>query len=107
MVNGITGRERGSQPAARPCCRLSDFRPPQVSVLQPPLTGGALASFDVPARCRSPAPLREGGATPGATRSAEKGGRSPLSRDPGRRHCPPQPITSNDKRVAPPNCLSV
>jgi len=38
MVNWITGRERRSQPAARPCCRLSDFRPPQLSNLQPPLT---------------------------------------------------------------------
>jgi hypothetical protein len=37
-VNGITGRELRSQPAARPCCRLSDFRPPQLSTLSPPLT---------------------------------------------------------------------
>src|SRR5690349_14727213 len=38
MVNGITGRELRSQPAARRCCRLSDFRPPQLSNLPPPLT---------------------------------------------------------------------
>src|SRR4029453_14178497 len=38
MVNYITGRERRSQPAARPCCRLSDFGPPQLSNLLPPLT---------------------------------------------------------------------
>jgi hypothetical protein len=37
-VNGVTGREPRSQPAARPCCRLSDFRPPQLSNLSPPLT---------------------------------------------------------------------
>src|SRR5215217_5216233 len=41
MVKRITGRERGSQPAARPCCRLSDFHPPQLSNLQPPLTHAA------------------------------------------------------------------
>jgi hypothetical protein len=38
MVKSITGREQRSQPAARPCCRLSDFRPPQLSYLPPPLT---------------------------------------------------------------------
>jgi hypothetical protein len=38
MVKYITGREPRSQPAARSCCRLSDFRSPQLSVLQPPLT---------------------------------------------------------------------
>jgi hypothetical protein len=38
MVIEITGRELRSQPAARPCCRLSDFRPPQLSYLPPPLT---------------------------------------------------------------------
>jgi hypothetical protein len=42
-VNGITGREQRSQPAARPRCRLSDFRPPQLSNLSPPLTGGGEA----------------------------------------------------------------
>ena len=39
LGNGITGREPRSQPAARPCCRLSDFHPPQLSNLSPPLTG--------------------------------------------------------------------
>ena len=34
----ITGRERGPQPAVMNDRRLSDFRPPQLSVLQPPLT---------------------------------------------------------------------
>jgi len=38
MVKSITGREQRSQPAAKPCCRLSDFRPPQLSYLPPPLT---------------------------------------------------------------------
>jgi hypothetical protein len=38
LVMGITGRELRSEPAARPCCRLSDFRPPQLSNLSPPLT---------------------------------------------------------------------
>lgn len=38
MVKLITGREQRSQPAARPSCRLSDFRPPQLSYLPPPLT---------------------------------------------------------------------
>ncbi len=38
MVKSITGREQCSQPAARPCCRLSDFRPPRLSYLPPPLT---------------------------------------------------------------------
>jgi hypothetical protein len=42
-VNGITGRELRSQPAARPCCRLSDFRPPQLSNLSPPLTATSAA----------------------------------------------------------------
>jgi len=37
MVNRFTGRELRSQPAAKPGCRLSDFQPPQLSVLQPPL----------------------------------------------------------------------
>ena len=39
MVKSITGGEQRSQPAARSCCRLSDFRPPQLSYLPPPLTG--------------------------------------------------------------------
>ena len=34
----ITGRERGPQPAVVNDRRLSDFHPPQLSVLQPPLT---------------------------------------------------------------------
>src|SRR4051812_16730782 len=38
MVSRITGREPRSQPAASGHCRLSDFQPPQLSVLQPPLT---------------------------------------------------------------------
>ncbi len=38
MVKSITGREQRSQPAAKPCCRLSDLRPPQLSYLPPPLT---------------------------------------------------------------------
>jgi Asp-tRNA(Asn)/Glu-tRNA(Gln) amidotransferase A subunit family amidase len=49
-VNCITGREHRSQPAARPCCRLSDFRPPQVSNLQPPLTVRALIKRDLNSR---------------------------------------------------------
>ena len=43
MVKSITGREQRSQPAARPCCRLSDFRPPQLSYLPPPLTATIVA----------------------------------------------------------------
>jgi hypothetical protein len=42
MVIEITRRELRSQPAARPCCRLSDFRPPQLSNLSPPLTASRL-----------------------------------------------------------------
>src|SRR5690349_18622538 len=38
MVSEITGWEPRSQPAAIARCRLSDFQPPQLSVLQPPLT---------------------------------------------------------------------
>jgi hypothetical protein len=38
MVIEITGQEPRSQPAAIARCRLSDFHPPQLSVLQPPLT---------------------------------------------------------------------
>ena len=54
MVNRITGREQCSQPAAIWCCRLSDFRPPQLSVLQPPLTfpGASPYGFYVPAGLR-------------------------------------------------------
>jgi len=37
MVMAITGRERGPQPAVVNDRRLSDFHPPQLSVLQPPL----------------------------------------------------------------------
>jgi len=37
MVKWITGREGDPQPGARPCCRLSDVRPPQESNLRPPL----------------------------------------------------------------------
>jgi hypothetical protein len=47
----ITGRERGPQPAVKDDRRLSDFRPPQLSVLQPPLT---LAELRVPVRLLSP-----------------------------------------------------
>jgi hypothetical protein len=45
----ITGRERGPQPAVRNDRRLSDFRPPQLSVLQPPLTA---PTFEVEFRGR-------------------------------------------------------
>jgi hypothetical protein len=42
LPDTVYKRELRSQPAAPTCCcRLSDFRPPQMSNLQPPLTPGA------------------------------------------------------------------
>lgn len=54
-MNGITGRELRSQPAARPCCRLSDFHPPQLPNLSPPLTDVREMSLSVVSQLRDSA----------------------------------------------------